>query len=249
MNGSSIFGAWLDQGLGAPGFATNAGGEAAAYAALELPKQLQRASETALWSAQNLGATGAVLANASNFKVFSTAAGNIGQGFTTALSIAETNLKENGRIPSGAAYGVYGIAGQIYTVNASTATPTAPPPAADLWNLTSNCILQWDFLSTTIDICPLSLAGAGGGVFGSTADTGGAYGGNPSGSSVSLNNGAGQVWIYQFLPVLLPASTTFGIKLLFGSNAANVDLNSIASQSLIARIVLLGTYRTALPVG
>jgi hypothetical protein len=248
MNGTSIFGSWLDQALGAPGFATNAGGEAAAYASLELPKQLQRASESALWSAQNLGVTGTALANQANFKVYSTAAGNSGQGFTP-MTIAETNLKENGRIPSGAAYGVYGIAGQVYTINANNGLATSPPVATDLWNLTTNCVLQWDFLSTTIDICPLSLAGAGGGVFGSTADTGATEGTNASGSRVSLNNGAGQVWIYQFLPVLLPASTTFGIKLLFGGSAAPVNVNAEGGVSLVTRIVLLGTYRTALPVG
>jgi len=103
-------------------------------------------------------------------------------------------------------------------------------------------------LDTVIDICPLNLAGAGGGVFGSTADTGGAYG-NGNGSQVSLNNGAGQVWIYQFLPVLLPAATTFGVNLVLGQYAAPVNLNSVAGQALALRIVLLGTRRTAIPVG
>jgi len=243
--GAAIQSSWLN--LGAPGFATTPGNEGA-LASLELPKMIQRASESPLWSTYNLGATGAplVLAN-KTYKVFAVALDQAGQGWTNSLTYPETNIKEAGRIPSGAGYGVYGIAGQLYTVD-TTGTTTYTPTATDLWNVTSNCVLQWNMLDTVIDICPLNLAGAGGGVFGSTADTGAAYG-SGNGSQVSLNNGAGQVWIYQFLPVLLPASTTFGVNLVFGQFAAPVNVNGQSGVNLALRIVLLGTRRTAIPVG
>ena len=242
--GAAIQSSWLN--LGAPGFATTPGNEGA-LASLELPKMIQRASESPLWSTYNLGATGAPLAN-KTYKVFAVALDQAGQGWTNSLTYPETNIKEAGRSPSGAGYGVYGIAGQLYNVDAASSAVTYTPTASDLWNVTSNCVLQWNMLDTVIDICPLNLAGAGGGVFGSTADTGGAYG-NGNGSQVSLNNGAGQVWIYQFLPVLLPAATTFGVNLVLGQYAAPVNLNSVAGQALALRIVLLGTRRTAIPVG
>jgi len=246
--GASIQNTWLSgvTGFGAPGFATTPGNEGA-LASLELPKMIQRASESPLWSTYKLGtAAEGDLAN-KTYKVFSVALDQAGQGWSTSLTYPETNIKEAGRIPSGAGYGVYGIAGQLYTVDTNK-TATYTPTASDLWNVTSNCVLQWNMLDTVIDICPLNLAGAGGGVFGSTADTGGAYG-DGNGSQVSLNNGAGQVWIYQFLPVLLPASTTFGVNLVFGQFAAPVDVNGQAGIALALRIVLLGTRRTAIPVG
>lgn len=247
MTASSVFGAFL--GFGAPGFATTPGGDGA-LASFDIPKYMQRATEQPLWSTQNLGGTGTVLANANNFRLFSAQLGATGQGFTP-MTIAETNLREAGRISSGMAYAIYGIAGQIYNISSTAAANAAlQPTATDLWNLTSNCVLLWSFLNTTtLEIAPLSLVGAGGGVFGSTADTGGAYGAAGVGSQVSLNNGAGAVWIYQFLPVMLPGNQQFNVLPQFGGSASPIDLNGVADLRLALRIVLLGTYRSAVPVG
>lgn len=247
MSASAIFGSFL--GFGAPGFATSPGGEGA-LASFDIPKYMQRATEQPLWSTQNLGATGTVLANANQFRLFSTQLSGNGQGFAP-MTISETNLREAGRVSSGAAYAIYGIAGQVYNfVPQGTATGALQPTATDLWNLTNNCVLLWSFMNTTtLEIAPLSLIGAGGGVFGSTADTGGAYGAAGIGSQVSLNNGAGAVWIYQFLPVMLPGNQQFNVLAQFGGSASPIDLNGAADLRLALRVVLLGTYRNAVPVG
>ena len=60
------------------------------------PKNLFRYGEQVIYSTQ-LHQAGAI-ANAS-FRLFATPVGQVGQGFTNALSIAETNLKEGGRVP------------------------------------------------------------------------------------------------------------------------------------------------------
>jgi len=66
---------------------------------LEMPKSLFRFGETSIWSTYNFNGATAV-AN-SQFRLFTTPIGQTGQGFTNSLSIAETNLKEGGRVPSG----------------------------------------------------------------------------------------------------------------------------------------------------
>jgi len=53
------------------------------------------------------------------------------------------------------------------------------------------------FTQTVVEICPVSLAGAGGGAFGALA-TGNAV------DSGHMNNGNGQVWMYRKHPVALP---------------------------------------------
>lgn len=66
---------------------------------MDLPKSLFRFGETSIWSTFNFpGAT--AIANTQT-RLFTTPRGQTGQGFANALTIAETNLKEGGRVPSG----------------------------------------------------------------------------------------------------------------------------------------------------
>lgn len=204
------------------------------------PTNLFRFGEQTIWSTQLY--QGGAIANTTN-RIFTTPQGQQGQGFNAALSIAETNLKEGGRVPAGIAYDVFGLACEVALASAADDTGTLNVPVdtaaeiASLLNVIHNVVLQWDFTQTQIDICPVLLAGAGGGAFGAVA-TGNAV------DSGHMNNGNGNIWMYQKHPVALPGQTTFAIQLRAGSRAAAVANNSIA-----LRVVLLGYYKNVIEIG
>lgn len=209
------------------------------------PSNLFRFGEITLYSTFAL--VPGALANTSN-RLFATPIGQQGQGFGVGLTISHTNLKEGGRIPSGQAYDVYGVACQILggadATGATLATPFDTGAAgagdvANLQNVVNNGVLRWDFTQTVVDICPVMLAGAGGGVFGSIATNAAAVNGG------SMGNGNGGIWMYRKHPVALPGSTTFGVLLDFGSTAAAQP----ASSTTAARVVLLGYYKSVIEIG
>ena len=207
------------------------------------PQNIFRFGEQTLWSTQLLGQAAAAIAN-TTFRVFTTPLGQVGQGFTAGLTIAETNLKEGGRVPAGVAYDVFGVATELTSstalVNAVEGTITNPASTAglvtDMLNVQRNSALSWDFTQTTVDICPVTLAGAGGGLFGAEATT-------LNNTSVGhMNNGNGGIWMYRKHPVALPGNSTFAIVLRFGSRAANL-VNQMA-----VRITLLGYYKNVIEI-
>lgn len=203
------------------------------------PTNLFRYGEITLYSTFNFAATTA-LANTSN-RLFSVALGSQGQGYTRALTITETNLKESGRIPSGQAYDVYGVATQILGSDGTyqdVAFNTGAQADA-LTNIVNNGALSYDFTQTKVNICPVMLAGAGGGVFGAVSQN--AAGAN----SGALNNGNGGIWAYRKHPVALPGSTTFSVLLEFGTGASAVP----QGLDIAVRIVLLGFYRSVIEIG
>jgi len=209
----------------------------------EQPKSLYRFGELALWSTFYFpGAT--ALANSVN-RLFTTPRGQVGQGFTQGMTLAETSLKEGGRVPAGVAYDVFGVSAQLLKSAAATDavgnTLAAPIDTAveigDLVNIQNNGILQWNFTQTTVDICPVYLAGSGGGTGGSISTGNAADLGN-------LNNGFGQIWMYRKHPVALPGNSTFAIELTFGSRAAAISANSVA-----VRVALLGYYKNVIEIG
>ena len=214
---------------------------------LQQPQNLFRFGEITIWSTQFHAATTAL--QSGTFRLFSTPIGNQGQGFANALSITETNLKEGGRVPSGVAYDVFGVATQVLDSTGPTdvagntlSNPiVAPGIVADLLNIVNNGILSWDFTQTQVDICPVMLAGAGGGAFGAvaTADTG-----TPV-TTGTMQNGNGGVWMYRKHPVALPGNSTFAIVLRYGSRAAAVS----AANAIAVRVVLMGYYKNIIEIG
>lgn len=117
---------------------------------MEQPKSLFRFGETSIWSTYNFnGAT--AIAN-SQFRLYTTPRGQTGQGFANSLTIAETNLKEGGRVPSGVAYDVFGVACHI--MQGDSATDGAPNDfdvaldsqalIQNLINIQNNGVLSWD---------------------------------------------------------------------------------------------------------
>ena len=208
---------------------------------LEQPTSLFRYGEQALWSTQmHVGTT--VLAN-STHRLFATQLGRVGQGFVQALTIAETNVKEAGRIPNGVAFDCFGVAGQVYKADAAADggdVTTAINNAADvdeLINIQYNAALAWDFTQTQVDIAPFDLCGAGGGAFGAVATT------NNAVNHGAMNNGNGGIWMYRKHPVALPGSSTFAVEVQFGARAA-----AIATATAV-RVVLLGYYKSVIEIG
>lgn len=210
------------------------------------PTNLFRFGEITLYSTQ-LFAPGTALANSSS-RLFATPLGAQGQGYSTSLTISETNLKEGGRIPSGQAYDVYGVATQVIgaTVDGSAVTQDLSfATAADvaiLQNIVSNGALSWDFTQTKVNICPVMSAGAGGGLFGAVSTNAAAA------TTGAMNNGNGGIWMYRKHPVALPGNTTFAVLLEFGSRAAAIP-NSEATTGAAVRVVLLGYYKSVIEIG
>jgi hypothetical protein len=208
----------------------------------QTPTNLFRFGEQSIWSTAffNAGA----IAGAS-VRVFNTPNGTTGQGFALGLSIAETNLKEGGKTPAGVAYDVFGIASEIVSASASpdAAGVSLSVPAntnalvTDALNIQHNGVLSWDFTQTVIDICPVTLAGAGGGLFGALSTT-------QNNTAVGhMSNGNGNIWMYRKHPVALPGNSAFGVLIRFGTRAA--ALNNAASL----RITLLGFYKNIIEIG
>ncbi len=210
------------------------------------PTNLFRFGEITLYSTQ-LFAPGTALANSSS-RLFATPLGAQGQGYSTSLTISETNLKEGGRIPSGQAYDVYGVATQVIgasVVGSAVTQDLSFATAADvaiLQNIVSNGALSWDFTQTKVNICPVMSAGAGGGLFGAVSTNAAAA------TTGAMNNGNGGIWMYRKHPVALPGNTTFAVLLEFGSRAAAIP-NAEATTGAAVRVVLLGYYKSVIEIG
>lgn len=207
--------------------------------AFQQPTQLFRYGEQAIWSTQ-LFTAGSALANTTS-RLFATPLGQQGQGFAQALTLAETSLKEGGRIPAGVAFDAFGISCHIYqgTAGVSLAQPQNDAAAiGNLVNLQNNGVISWDFTQTTVDVSPLHMVGAGGGAFGSVSQ-------NAAGANTgNMNNGAGSVWMYRKHAVALPGTSTFAILLRIGSRAAAVQ-----TYDLAAKVALLGNYKNVIEIG
>jgi hypothetical protein len=208
----------------------------------QTPTNLFRFGEQSIWSTAFFN-TGALAGT--SIRIFNTANGSVGQGFAVGLSIAETNLKEGGKTPAGVAYDVFGVASEIVS---ATASPDAAGvflsvPAntnalvTDALNMQHNGVLSWDFTQTVIDICPVTLAGAGGGLFGALSTT-------QNNTAVGhMSNGNGNIWMYRKHPVALPGNSAFGVLIRFGTRAAPL------SQAASLRITLLGFYKNIIEIG
>jgi hypothetical protein len=239
---------------GVPGIPMLSGGEGGIpHVPMQQPQNLFRYGEQTIWSSQmHIG--GSAIANTTN-RVFTTPLGQVGQGFVAALSIAETNLKEGGRVPSGVAYDVFGVSCYMLQSddiadggNADLDVPINGNSAVggndsiiNLVNLLNNGVLSWDFTQTQVDIATVTLVGAGGGAFGgiAAADAAGA-----TASFGNLNNGNGAIWLYRKHPVALPGNSTFAIILRYGSRADVIGANSV-----VVKITLLGYYKNVIEIG
>jgi len=202
---------------------------------LELPKEVLRVGEQAIWSTTRIAA-GAIASQ--QFRLFSTPLGQQGQGFAAGLSISETNLKEGGRIPSGLAFDCLGIA--CIPQGADGAAAAVPDSAPDVTTFLRHGVLSWDFLQTVIDVAPISLIGQGGGPNIMRLGTGQ---GAAVADTVAAVNGFGGLWVYRKFPVALPSNSTFNILMRVGTNAPA----TIVAYDI--KVALVGAFRTAIEIG
>jgi hypothetical protein len=232
----------MSYGYGAPGVPMIAPpNEGIPPVPFKQPTNLFRYGEQAIWSTQFFGQNAAI-ANTTN-RLFTTPLGQQGQGFAAALTLAETSLKEGGRIPAGVAFDVFGLSCHIYqgaTAGATLASPTDDAEKiGNLVNIQNNGVLSWDFTQTTVDISPIHMIGAGGGAFGAVSQ-------NAAGANTgNMNNGAGAVWMYRKHAVALPGNSTFSILLRAGSRAAPIGANF----SVAVKVSLLGYYKNVIEIG
>jgi len=227
-------------------------------APMELPKQVIRIGEQALWSTCSFQVGAAVAATST--RLFTTQRGQVGQGFANALSISDTNLKEGGRVPGGYAYDVYAVAVQPAFLGKAAAGNQASLDQPEMTyyavkHLQYHGVLIWDFLQVQVEIAPVELIGAGGGVFGSTSTNAAAA------TRANLNSGAGQIWIYRQHPVILPSNATFSMLLNFGAEAPvlgtplAVNIGGgplgavLAATNMRYRACLLGRFQSAIAIG
>ena len=207
------------------------------------PKSMFRYGENSLWSTQ-LHPAGAI--RGEEFRLFATGQNQQGNGFTRPLSIGETNLRQGGTIPNGVSYDVYAIACHIMAGSADGDAAGMDFDGAantDNWiqnlvNIRYNGVLTWDFTQQRVDIAPVGLIGAGGGVFGSLGIVSQAQ------QRVGVvGNGPGTLWQYSVHPVALPGDTVFSVLLRYGSRAEN-----IAQFSVGVKVILIGFYKNVIEI-
>ncbi len=212
---------------------------------MKQPKALFRYGEQSIWSTHMFAS--AAIADSNN-RLFVTPQGGVGQGFTRQLTIGETNLKEGGRVPNGVAYDVFGVSAHVMATSADNDNAgsdwdvpiNSAAQVENLVNVLNNGVLAWDFTQTQVDIAPMNLCGAGGGVFGGI----GTVGAGALRTSGHMGNGAGSIWMYRKHPVALPGSTTFAIVLRFGNRAAAIDTSQIG-----VKVTLIGYYKNIIEIG
>lgn len=216
------------------------------------PQNVFRYGEQTIWSTQ-LHSAGSAIAD-SESRLFSTPIGQQGQGFLNALTIAETNMKQGSQIPAGQAYDVFAIACQIgiATSNEAAGTPavlgapiSSEAQVDQLTNIIANGVLQWDFTQTQVDIAPIEVIGAGGGVFGSVSTDNAAQAVDTAATLGNMNNGAGGCFMYQAHSVALPATSTFAILLRYGSRASAIA----QAADVFVKAILFGHYKSLIVVG
>jgi len=195
-----------------------------------IPSGVQRLAEQGLWSTYRFPAGTAI--SGSVPRLFSVQLGAVGQGFTSQLSISETNQQVANQAPGDETYEISAISCEVYG-----ATSVAPL-LGDLRLLMRIGCFRWEFGSVLIDVAPLSMVGAGGGIFGFSADTG---------TPVTVgNNSNGSLWMYQAVVISVPSTQRFAMLLALGT-AGQIAALAPTNETQI-RVTLFNLARSAVPV-
>lgn len=198
-----------------------------------VPTGIQRIAEYALYSMCRMAA-GAVVGG-TVFRLFSVGQNNTGLGFANPLSISETNMQVGAIAPGNETYEVTAISAEVYSNGG------AAPLTTDLRLMQRIGIFQWEFGQTTrIPISPLSMVGAGGGIFGATGDTG-----TPT---TFANNGNGGIWSYMNVVIAIPATQAFALLLELGLAGLASGATITVIQETQIRVCLFNLSRNAVPV-
>ena len=196
------------------------------------PTNVTRTYEYDLYSSGRFAAGGTV--SGQNIGLFNYAQNQAGPGYLgVASSVSETNVDVGGLMPGGQTFNVSAIALEIYG-DAGTA-----PLIGDVRTVMRLGVAQWKFGQTTIiPIAPVSMIGAGGGIFGFSADTG-----TPV---TQANNGNGGIWAYQLVVIAIPAMQSWKIELLFGTAGQAAAITVTAATQIRAH--LFNYANSAIPV-
>ena len=198
-----------------------------------VPTGIQRVYEWGLYSSYRFGAAVSLLSLGTP-RLFQLSQNQTGQGYLSPLSISETNMVVGAIAPGDDSYQVSAISCEMYG-----STNVAPLPG-DIRLLQRVGVLYWTFGNTLqLPISPLSMIGAGSGIFGATADTG---------TPVTFaNNGNGStLWTYQRVIVAIPATQSFGMQVQIGSAGQAAALSPTAETQI--RITLFNQARSAVPM-
>lgn len=198
-----------------------------------VPTGIQRFYEYDLYSAAKFDAATNMNGQADTlFFAYNTGGTGPGYGGIQA-SVSETNMQVAAMAPGNDTYEVTSVAFEVFG-NANVAVLLA-----DLRAILRLGVLQWQFGSeTTLMIAPVSMIGAGGGIFGFSADT--------ATPATAANNGNGGFWVYSNVIVAIPATQSFTVKCRWGTSgqAAAITLTN-ATQ---IRCHLFNQARTAVPI-
>lgn len=221
--------------LGLPstgGSAPHGRGSPLGYGLFSVPTGIQRLYEFGLYSsARIIAATN--LNSLATIRLFSYSVQSAGPGYAVVTSVSETNMIVGGFAPGGETYEVSAVSFEIF------GDANVAPLMGDVRAIMRLGVLLWEFgLNTVIPISPIPMVGAGGGIFGFTADT--------ATPVTQPNNGNGGLWMYQNVVVAIPATQPFAVQVQFGSagQAAAIALTN-ASQF---RCTLFNQARNAVPV-
>lgn len=196
-----------------------------------IPSGVQRIAEQGLWSTTRFPA-GVAISNTTP-RFYSVQLGAQGQGFAAAgLSFSETNQQVANQAPGDETYEISSLASEIYGEAA------VAPLIGDVRLFQRLGAWRWEFGSVLIDVSPLSMVGAGGGIFGFTAD---------SGTPVTAaNNGPGTLWMYQSVVISVPSTQRFAMLLELGTAGQVAGLAPTAECHV--RMTAFNLARSAVPV-
>jgi hypothetical protein len=208
-----------------------------------IPTGVQRMAEQTYYSTYHFNA-GETLG--ANNLLFAVPVNQQGQGFSQ-MSLSETNLVVGSQNTGDVTFDVTSIACEVLGAKSAASGTTIPGLlVSDLRTIQRCGILSWAFggqvNTSRIGIAPLSMVGAGGGIYGATGDTG-----TPT---TFVNNGNGSIWFYQRVVIVLPAFQTYNLVADFGNGGAvtgNASLQAVIAATDI-RISLFNQVRQALPI-
>lgn len=199
-----------------------------------VPNAIQRVYEYDLYSSASYGA-GSNMAGQATTRLFSYALGAAGPGFAGNSTISETNMPVGALAPGGETYEVTAIALEIFG-NANIA-----PLIADVRSIMRFGVLYWEFGQTLVlPIAPIPMIGAGGGIFGMTADTG-----TPV---TQPNNGNGGLWMYSNVVVSIPSTQSFAVQVQYGTGGQAAGVATALTAITQIRCSLFNQARVAVPI-
>lgn len=196
-----------------------------------VPTGIQRLYEYGLYSSARFAASATV--SGITTRLFTYGQGTQGPGYTAVSSVSETNMQVGAIAPGNETYEVTALSCEIF------GDTNVAVLMGDIRLLMRLGVLYWEFGSTTVMcISPIPMIGAGGGIFGFSADTG---------TPVTMaNNGNGGLWAYQNVVVAIPATQAFAIQSQFGTAGQGTAL--AVTNATQFRVTMFNQARVAVPI-